>query len=121
MKFGIHGNIPIFISQCTYRPPITDLAFTLHNLVFELSIFDWIARGGISDPAGAAQRLAQGFATFVSFFLDGNLAKVTNQTPFAWDWDTTRVANGWHLIEIRGADEKGTVVNTVLKKALVDN
>lgn len=59
--------------------------------------------------------------SFVSFFLDGNLTKVTNQLPFSWDWDTTRVANGWHLIEIRGADEKGTVVNTVVKKALVDN
>src|SRR6266478_1739610 len=33
VEFGIHGNIPIFISQCTYRPPITDLVFALHNLV----------------------------------------------------------------------------------------
>ncbi|TMC40761.1 MAG: hypothetical protein E6J28_00745, partial [Chloroflexi bacterium] len=69
-------NPPPFTYQPpSYRvalPPVQvtdDQQITLHNLAFELSIFDWIARGGISDPAGAAQRLAQGFATFVSFFL----------------------------------------------------
>ena len=34
---------------------------------------------------------------------------------------TSRVPNGQHLIEIRGADEKGTIVNTVLTKVVVDN
>jgi hypothetical protein len=58
---------------------------------------------------------------FVSFLLDGKVARVTNQSPFTWDWDTSRVANGPHLVEIRGADERGTVVNTVVTRILVDN
>ena len=53
--------------------------------------------------------------------LDGTLTKVTNQSPFAWEWDTTRAANGPHLIEIRGADDRGSIVNTVLTRVLVDN
>ena len=43
---------------------------------------------------------------------------IANQPPFSWDWDTSRVGNSQHLIEIRGADDKGTIVNTVLTKVI---
>lgn len=76
-----------------------------------------VQRGRVTITANAA---GAGIV-FVSFYLDGTLTKVTNQPPFVWDWDTSRAANGLHLIEIRGADEKGTVVNSVLTKVLVDN
>src|SRR5207244_3652201 len=55
-------NPPPFI----YQPPSFTVALppalvydkttiTLHNLSFEMSIFDWIARGGFSDPQNAFQ------------------------------------------------------------------
>src|SRR5262249_14205839 len=59
--------------------------------------------------------------TFVSFLLDGRVVRVTNQPPFSWDWDTSRVENGPHLIEIRGADERGALVNRVTTRVVVDN
>jgi Big-like domain-containing protein len=59
--------------------------------------------------------------TYVTFYLDGALAKVTNKQPFVWEWDTTRVANGEHLIEIRGLDQNGATVTSALSKVIVDN
>jgi hypothetical protein len=76
-----------------------------------------VQRGRVTITANAA---GSGIA-FVSFFLDGSLARVTNQAPYVWDWDTTRAANGPHLVEIRGADERGTIVNSVVRKVVVDN
>jgi hypothetical protein len=76
-----------------------------------------VQRGRVTITANA---IGSGIA-FVSFYLDGTLAKVTNQSPFVWDWDTTRALNGPHLVEIRGADEKGSIVNTVLTRVMVDN
>jgi hypothetical protein len=78
---------------------------------------DGVQRGRVTITANA---VGAGIV-FVSFLLDGKVARVTNQPPYTWDWDTSRVANGPHLIEIRGADERGSVVNTVLTKVYVDN
>ncbi len=76
-----------------------------------------VQRGRVTITANA---VGEGIS-FVSFYLNGSLAKVTNQPPFTWDWDTSRVGNGPHLVEIRGADEKGTIVNSVSTRVIVDN
>jgi hypothetical protein len=59
--------------------------------------------------------------TLISFFLNGVQAKLTNVPPYAWEWDTLKVPNGEHLIEIRGFDDKGVLVSTVMTRVLVDN
>ena len=59
--------------------------------------------------------------TFVLFFLDGRQVKITNEAPFAWEWDTTTADNGEHLLEIRAVDAEGKNLNTVITRVLVDN
>ena len=58
---------------------------------------------------------------FVQFFLNGRQVLLTNQSPYAWRWDTMQVPNGEHLIEIRGMDNNLTVVSSVTTKVIVDN
>ncbi|MFN3650948.1 MAG: Ig-like domain-containing protein [Armatimonadota bacterium] len=59
--------------------------------------------------------------TFVSFLLNGVQTTITNVPPYEWDWDTTGVPNGEHLVTIRGLDAMGGVVVSLVKKVLVDN
>lgn len=58
---------------------------------------------------------------YVQFYLNGQLVQLTNQPPFNWNWDTTQVPNGEHILEIRGLDSKLLVVTSVLTKVVVDN
>lgn len=57
----------------------------------------------------------------VSFFLDGALTMATNRAPYTWEWNTLKAANGPHLVEIRGTDDKGAVVTSVTRRVFVDN
>ena len=59
--------------------------------------------------------------TLVIFYLNGRQVLITNQKPYTWRFPTTKFPNGEHLIEIRGQDENGAVVNTVFTRLLVDN
>lgn len=36
---------------------------------------------------------------YVTFFVDKELKVLRNYPPYEFAWDTTRVANGWHLLE----------------------
>jgi hypothetical protein len=67
-----------------------------------------------------ANVMGEGVA-IVSFFLDGALTMATNRSPFTWEWNTLKTANGPHLVEIRGTDDKGAVVTSVLRRVVVDN
>jgi hypothetical protein len=58
---------------------------------------------------------------YVQFFLDGALVQLTNRPPYTWSWDTLKTANGDHLIEIRGLNDKLAPVTTVMMRVLVDN
>lgn len=86
-------------------------------------------RLAVTPAAGPVQRgkvvisanvMGQG-VTFVQFYLNGRLVQLTNQPPFNWNWDTTQVPNGEHMIEIRGLDDKLVVVTSVVTKVVVDN
>lgn len=59
--------------------------------------------------------------SYVSFFLNGTLVRITNLPPYGWEWDTLRVPNGEHLLEIRGSDGKGAILSSIVTKVLVDN
>lgn len=58
---------------------------------------------------------------YVQFFLNGALVQLTNRAPYTWNWDTLQAANGEHLIEIRGLNDKLVKVTSVLMRVLVDN
>jgi len=57
----------------------------------------------------------------VSFYLDGQLVAITNARPYSWRFKTTAQRNGEHLIEIRGQDADGAIVNSVFTRLRVDN
>jgi hypothetical protein len=76
-----------------------------------------IQRGSVSISANV---MGAGIA-FVQFFLNGNLVQLTNRPPYTWQWDTTAVPNGEHLVEIRGLDDKLARVTSVVTKVIVDN
>lgn len=67
-----------------------------------------------------ADVMGEGIA-LVAFYLDGKQAKITNIPGYTWTWDTRGVANGEHLIEIRGLDSNSVIVTTVVTKVIVDN
>jgi hypothetical protein len=62
-----------------------------------------------------------GQLAFVEFYLDGDKVFLANVAPYNWAWDTTRVGNGEHLIEIRGLNSKLATVSTAVTRVIVDN
>ncbi len=67
-----------------------------------------------------ADVMGEGVA-FVLFQLNGKRVFVANLPPFSWDFDTTRVPNGEHLIEVRGLDKMLGVVTSSLVRVRVEN
>ena len=57
----------------------------------------------------------------VSFSVDGQVAAMINQPPFAYFWDTRRVANGFHTIQIETDDANGQALATQTKTVRVQN
>jgi hypothetical protein len=76
-----------------------------------------VQRGSVKITANV---MGEGIS-FVTFLLDGYAVTIKNVPPYVWEWDTRKVANGEHLIEIRGIDAKGSVVSSVTTRVLVDN
>ncbi|MHB9037289.1 MAG: polysaccharide deacetylase family protein [Armatimonadota bacterium] len=62
-----------------------------------------------------------GNVRIVSFFVDGKLVGMTNNSPFSYPWDTTRVANGMHSIKIVGSDSYGMAVSEKTLQVIVRN
>jgi hypothetical protein len=58
---------------------------------------------------------------YVAYWLDGRQVKLTNVPPFIWEWDTRRVDNGDHLLEIRGLNSQGEAITTATRRITVDN
>lgn len=54
-------------------------------------------------------------AGYVVFKIDGNLASMSNSRPFRLIWDTAKVANGPHKVEILVYDAQSTVVSQAEK------
>jgi len=58
---------------------------------------------------------------FVSIFLDGQPAGISNTVPYSYSWDTTRYDDGPHTIDVRGSDETGRVVTSKITRVVVKN
>jgi peptidoglycan/xylan/chitin deacetylase (PgdA/CDA1 family) len=59
--------------------------------------------------------------SLVSFFVDGKLVGLTNNPPFSYSWDTTRIPNGTHWIKIVGSDSYGTNLSEKTMQVVVHN
>lgn len=58
---------------------------------------------------------------YVSLFIDHNFKTLRNFPPFDFAWDTTRVANGPHTIEVWGYNEEEAVGHAQPLTVLVNN
>ena len=75
----------------------------------------------VSGTVSLAARVAAGEQAVVSFSIDGQVAAMVNQAPYAYSWDTTRVANGFHTIQIEADDANGQALTTQTKTVRVQN
>ncbi len=58
---------------------------------------------------------------YVSLFIDHAFKTLRNYPPFAFDWDTTRVANGYHTIEVYGYNDAQQVGHAEPMRVMVNN
>ena len=58
---------------------------------------------------------------YVALYVDGDFAGMTNSEPYRFDWDTTTVPDGEHLIEARAMDATGNILNSLRELIWVDN
>lgn len=59
--------------------------------------------------------------SYVSFFINGQFRSMTNVAPFAFIWDTSREANGWHEVEAWVVDDASNTFKTRKVKVFVNN
>jgi len=57
----------------------------------------------------------------VSFYVDGDNVSAQNTFPAIYGWDTRRVANGEHVVEVRGLSKYNTVITKVRTLVVVNN
>ena len=59
--------------------------------------------------------------TAVTYSIDGDIVSAQNTLPSTYGWNTARVSNGEHVIEIRALSKYATVVTRVRVLVLVSN
>lgn len=62
-----------------------------------------------------------GIDPLVSVFVDSSLKSVSNTKPYTYDWDTTKLDNGPHVITAKAADEADNQAGTKPVKVIVRN
>ena len=67
-------------------------------------------------PAGEPEPIAA-----VTYSIDGDVVSAQNVFPSTYGWDTTKLPNGEHVIEIRALSKHATVVTRVRALVLVMN
>jgi hypothetical protein len=75
-------------------------------------------QGAIQIELGMRQNLR---SLYVSFFLDDVNIHTTNYPPYAYLWDTTRIANGWHEVQAWVVDEAIRTYKTEKMRLYVNN
>ncbi|MBX3120378.1 MAG: hypothetical protein KF784_15050 [Fimbriimonadaceae bacterium] len=58
---------------------------------------------------------------YVSFFINKEFKGMTNYAPFAFSWDTTREANGWHDVEAWVVDDSSMTFKSQTYRLFVNN
>lgn len=67
----------------------------------------------VSDQSGASP--------YVTFFVDKEFKTLKNYRPYSYVWDTTKLANGWHTIEVIGYVDSTNATTTLRSRVYVDN
>jgi hypothetical protein len=62
-----------------------------------------------------------GKSPYVSLFIDKVFKTLRNYPPYSFDWDTTRIANGWHTIEVSGFNDDNQIGKTDPIRVYVNN
>ncbi len=75
-------------------------------------------QGPVQIELGMRQNLRN---LYVSFFLDDVAMHTTNYPPYAYLWDTTRVANGWHEVQAWVVDDTNRTFKTEKMRLYVNN
>jgi hypothetical protein len=75
-------------------------------------------QGAVQIELGMRQNLRN---LYVSFFLDDAPVHTTNIPPYAYLWDTTRVANGWHEIQAWVVDSTHSTFKSEKMRLYVNN
>lgn len=75
-------------------------------------------QGPVQIELGMRQSLK---SLYVSFFLDDVAMHTTNYPPYAYLWDTTRIANGWHEIQAWVVDDSNRTFKTEKMRLYVNN
>jgi len=57
----------------------------------------------------------------LSYSVDGQMAAMVSQPPFTFTWNTARVANGTHVVEIQAVDVLGNALVTETETVRVSN
>jgi peptidoglycan/xylan/chitin deacetylase (PgdA/CDA1 family)/Tfp pilus assembly protein PilF len=57
----------------------------------------------------------------LSYSVDGQMAAMVSQPPFTWTWNTARVANGTHVVQIQAVDVLGNPLATQTETVRVSN
>lgn len=59
--------------------------------------------------------------TAVTYYVDGDMVAAQNVSPFTYAWDTTRVENGEHVVEIRALNSRASVITRARALVVVRN
>jgi peptidoglycan/xylan/chitin deacetylase (PgdA/CDA1 family) len=60
-------------------------------------------------------------ARFASYAVDGQTVGLVNTPPFTYVWDSRRVSNGWHNLEIMLDDAEGQTLSRITRRIRVSN
>ena len=74
--------------------------------------------GNVTITASASDNVG---VTRVKFFIDGKLVKSLNSAPYAWNWDTTGIADGPVQLFARAFDAAGNLSDSQSVTATVNN
>lgn len=59
-------------------------------------------------------------ATYVNFYIDGSFRGISNNPPYEFHIDPSKLSAGNHIVEINAVDSNGNIIKTLEKKIFVD-
>lgn len=85
-------------------PPTPEIDTAPPTVDFIIPVADATVSGVVSVQASAVDNIG---VTSVELYVDGGLIATDSAAPFEFAWNTSRMANGLHSLEVRAEDEIG--------------
>lgn len=101
------------MAMWTMTMPRRELSRARASVSFEMPVVGTVLVGSVEVKAAAKTR--QGSIAKVTFTADGAEFAVFSAAPYASQWDTTRVANGEHILGVIAVDSFGYMALTQQK------